>query len=336
MKASVCICTYNGSSRLPAVFECLARQTEPAEGWEIIVVDNASRDDTAAVVRALIAQHGMTQARVVHEPEPGLSFARRRAALEAQGKIVCFLDDDNLAEPDFVATATRLFAEQPKTGSLGGKVLAEWESEPTALVRAVAGFALALQDHGDTPYTYTWIADGPVGAGLCMQRELLVRAFNDPTWCAAVTGRQGESLAGGEDMALAVWVYQAGYDRRYEPSLCLRHQLPARRMTRDYLLRLYEGTGRGQAAVRRLWVRHGDRRLMALAVAAKDFLLWLQGLILGTRARTRLTTTSFPPGAEPVELRRDLHALQQSLLRGRVTGALAFAFSKPRRPRPSA
>lgn len=321
---------------MAAVLGCLAAQTEPSPGWEIIVVDNASKDDTAAVVNELIARLGLSQARVVFEPEPGLSFARRRAAWEARGEIVCFLDDDNLAEPDFVATALRLFAEQPKTGSLGGKVLADWESEPTALVRAVACFALALQDHGDAPYTYTWIADGPVGAGLCVRRELLVRAFSDPALCAAVTGRRGNSLTGGEDMALAVWVYQAGYDRRYEPSVRLRHRLPAARMTRDYLLRLYEGTGRGQAAVRRLWVRHGDLRAMALLVAAKDFLLWLQGLILGTRTRTRLTPTAFPPGAEPAALRPDLHALEQHLLRGRIAGALEYAFSRPRRSRPAA
>lgn len=332
--ASVCICTHNGGRRLPAVLECLARQTAPADAWELIIVDNASTDDTGAVAAGLLARHGLTQGWVVPEPEAGLSFARRRGAAEARGDIVCFLDDDNLADPDWVETARRIFREQPRTGSAGGKVLADWETEPTALVRAVEGFALAIIDHGDAPKTYDWVADGPVGAGLCIRRDLLLAAVRDPVFCAAVTGRRGSSLVGGEDMALAVRVFQAGYDRRYEPALRLRHRLPAARMTRDYLLRLYEGTGRGQAAVRRLWARHGDRRWMALVVALKDCSLWLRGCLLGPNGRTRLTITSFGPGAEPPELRRDLHALEQSLLRGRVAGALEFAFSNPLRRAP--
>ena len=330
--ASVCICTHNGGHRLSAVIECLARQTAPADAWELIIVDNASTDGSGSIAAELMARHGLAQGRVVEEPQAGLSFARRRGAAEARGQIVCFLDDDNLADPDWVETALRIFAAQPRTGSAGGKGLADWEPEPTALVRAVEGFALAIVDHGDTPKTYDWVADGPVGAGLCIRRELLLAAVRDPVFCGAVTGRRGSSLVGGEDMALAVKVFQAGYDRRYEPALRLRHRLPAARMTRDYLLRLYEGTGRGQAAVRRLWARHGDRRWMALVVALKDFSLWLRGSLLGPNGRTRLTITSFGPGAEPAELRRDLHAMEQSLLRGRVAGALEFAFARSTRP----
>lgn len=331
MKVSVCICTHNGGRRLAAVLDCLARQTAPAESWEVIVVDNASTDDTAAAAAAGLARHAGMRGRVVAEPEAGLSFARRRGALEASGEIVCFLDDDNLADPDFIETACRIFAEHPKTGSAGGKVLADWETEPTPLVRAVEGYALAIVDRGDAPFVYEWVADGPVGAGMCIRRDLVLAALHDLDMCGSVTDRRGSSLVSGGDMALAVKVCQAGYERRYDPALRVRHRLPAERMTRDYLLRLHEGIGRGQAAVRRLWARRGDRRAMALFVAFKDGLLWLRGLVLGPGAGTRLTAFSLPAGAAPASLRGDLHAMEQSLLRGRVAGALEFAFS--RRPR---
>ena len=86
---SVCICTHNGARRLPAVFDCLAAQTAPAALWELLVIDNASTDDTAAVATAQLDPFG-SRARVVSEPEPGLMFARRRAALAARGEIICF------------------------------------------------------------------------------------------------------------------------------------------------------------------------------------------------------------------------------------------------------
>ena len=332
MKASVCICTHNGGQRLAAVLDCLAQQTAPMDTWETLIIDNASTDDTAAVATGLLTQHPEMQGRVVSEPEAGLSFARRRGVVEARGEIVCFLDDDNLAEPDFIETALQIFVDHPKTGSAGGKVLADWETEPTPLVRAVEGYALAIVDRGDAPFVYSWVADGPVGAGLCIRRDLLLAALNDPDLCGSVTDRRGSSLVSGGDMALAVKVYQAGYERRYEPALRLRHRLPAARMTRDYLLRLYEGIGRGQAAVRRLWAWHGNHRAVALLAGLKDGLLWLRGRVFGPSAQTRLTAAALPTDAEPLALRRDLHAMEQSLLRGRVAGALEFAFSRGHRP----
>ena len=331
MKASVCICTYNGGQRLPAVIECLARQSVARDAWELVIVDNASKDDTAAVAAALLAQHGLTNGRVVPEPEAGLSFARRRAANEARGEIVCFLDDDNLAEPDFIAAALRVFDEQPKTGLAGGKVLADWETEPGPLVRAVESYALAIVDRGDEAFTYTWVAEAPVGAGMCIRRELLLSALQDLEECGAVTGRRGAILGSGDDTAVAIKVYQAGYDRRYEPALRLRHRLPAARMTRDYLLRIYEGSGRSYAPLRQLWARNGNNRAVTLLIAAKNFGLWLRGLILGSRARTNLAQTAFAPGQEPADLRGDLHAMEQSLLWGRAVGAWQLA-TKGRRP----
>lgn len=329
-RLSVCICTHNGARRLPVVLDCLAAQTAPAAGWELIVIDNASTDDTAAVAAAALRPFG-PGARVVAEPEPGLSFARRRAALEACGELICFLDDDNLPDPDYVEQVIRAFDAHPQAGSIGGKVVADWETEPSALVRAVEGYALAIVDLGDTPFVYDWVAHGPVGAGLCIRRHLLLDALNDPVLCGAVTGRRGASLVSGEDMALAVKVFQAGYERRYEPALRLRHRLPAERMTGEYLGRLCEGIGRGQTAVRRLWARRGHLRATVLLVGLKDFLLWLRGTVLGPRQAGPAVLLTRAAGTDSPELRRELHTLEQRLLWGRVADALEFGFSKSRR-----
>ncbi len=325
-RLSVCVCTHNGARRLKPVIDCLAAQTAPPADWEVIVVDNASTDDTAAVATALVAQFGV-RGRLVPEPRPGQMRARHRASLEARGEIVCFLDDDNLAAPDFLELALRHFDRHPRTGSLGGRIASEWEAEPTPLVRAVEGYALAIVDRGDAPFAYEWVADGPVGAGLCIRRELLREALEDPALCAAISGRSGASLASGDDMALAVKVRQAGYERRYEPALRLRHRLSAERMTRPYLLRLYDGIGRGQAAVRRLWARGGTRRSVALVIGLKDLLLWLRGLLGGPGSHNNVTFARLAQGAVEPALRRDLHALDQSLLWGRFAAAMEYAFS---------
>ena len=75
MKISAIVCAYNEAVFLPACLHSLFSQTRPPD--EIIVVNNASTDETGAVARA------MPGVRVVDEPAKGLVVARetgRRAA----------------------------------------------------------------------------------------------------------------------------------------------------------------------------------------------------------------------------------------------------------------
>ena len=70
MFVSVVIQAYNEEKNLPACLRALRRQTFPAERFEVIVVDNASADATAAVACRW-------KARVVTEPRKGVSRARQ-------------------------------------------------------------------------------------------------------------------------------------------------------------------------------------------------------------------------------------------------------------------
>src|SRR6185295_19406533 len=91
---SVIICTYNRDKFIGEALTCLAKQTLPAENFEIIVVDNRSTDNTAAIAKKFIADHQELRARYVMEPHKGLSFARNRGIAEARASIITFIDDD--------------------------------------------------------------------------------------------------------------------------------------------------------------------------------------------------------------------------------------------------
>ncbi len=320
LQVSICICTYNGASRLLPVLEALAEQTAHSESWELLVIDNASTDETAALATSFLRSRFGRRGRVVSEPRAGLSFARHRAGLEAASPIVCFLDDDNIAAEDFVEKIPRAFERYPRAGVIGGQVLPEWEAPPTPLAASVAGYALAICQMGEKPFVYEWIGHGPVGAGMCIRRDLLLAACESPDFCAAVTDRKGQSLMSGGDMALAIYAAQAGYERRYEPSIILRHQLPRGRMEKGYLLRLYEGIGRGQACTRRLYARFGRSRFMAFLIAVKDSLLWL-----GHSFRPLMSVIR-EPGCPA--LKSDLRDLERRLLVGRIREAVVFAFRR--------
>jgi len=311
---SACICTYNGASRIGHVLTALARQTASADTWELLVIDNASSDGTGEVASWTLTERLGGRGRVVRETQPGLSFARARAAREARGEVVCFLDDDNIPAPDFIAAVGQAFAERPQAAVIGGKVLPRWETKPTPLAEAVAPFALALCDQGETPKRIEGIGGGIVGAGLCVRRSLLCEIFAAYTLASTVTDRKGASLGSGGDLAISILARQSGWECWYVPTLQIEHVLPAGRMEKEYLLRLYEGIGRGQAAVRPLYDWKACTPL-AWLIAAKDFSRWLLGPFRGTTAKLR---------QQDPDIVTDLQDLNQSMILGRARQAVSW------------
>jgi glycosyltransferase involved in cell wall biosynthesis len=107
---SVILATYNRPDALDAVLRSLAAQSD--QNFEVIVADDGSKPDTAAVVANW---KGQLARRVLHvwHPDQGFRLAeiRNRAILAAGGDYCIFLDGDCLARPNFL-TAHRALAER--------------------------------------------------------------------------------------------------------------------------------------------------------------------------------------------------------------------------------
>ena len=113
MKISLVIPAYNEEAYLGG---CLDSVLENAGGrlHEIVVVDNASTDRTAAVAAS---RPGV---RVVHEPQRGSSAARHRGYLEATGDYIAFLDADTRMPPGWLDFVEEAFTAHPDAVSLSG------------------------------------------------------------------------------------------------------------------------------------------------------------------------------------------------------------------------
>lgn len=96
----------NEAASIGACVDALVRQGDSARA-EVIVVDNGSSDDTAAIAVA----HG---ARVVHEPRPGLAHARQAGLVVAQAPILVFIDADTLVPPGWASAALAEFRRRPR------------------------------------------------------------------------------------------------------------------------------------------------------------------------------------------------------------------------------
>ena len=112
LKASVIVCTFNRSALLKCLLEALVHQTAPAEEFEVIVVDDGSRDDTEAVCRA--AAEGMGNLRYIPVVQNGgLAAAGNRAIAEANGEYLLFTDDDCIPHPRWVENMCGVLHDSP-------------------------------------------------------------------------------------------------------------------------------------------------------------------------------------------------------------------------------
>ena len=131
VRASIVICTFRAGDRLTAAIDSALAQNDAAGSFELIVVNNNPGD---AELTALLARYG-DRLTTVACPVAGLSAARNAGIAAARGEYVCFLDDDAVAEPSWVARLCRAFDAHPETGIIGGPVLLDVpQPRPPALV----------------------------------------------------------------------------------------------------------------------------------------------------------------------------------------------------------
>src|SRR4051812_38789422 len=228
---SVLICTYNRAALLAQTLEALSAATPPAEcAVEIVVVDNNSTDDTAAVVNKAMAAGGCP-VRYVVERQQGKSFALNRGLALARGDVIALTDDDVLPGSNWLVRIVDTFRAEDVV-FVFGKVRPRWEVPPppemlTLRARDFWG-PLALIDYGDEPVRYDADSFGtkrlPVGANLAIRRDAIERIGG---WRTDL-GKVDNSMIAGEDHELCVRLHAAGlYSGIYDPAAEVRHLVPA-------------------------------------------------------------------------------------------------------------
>jgi glycosyltransferase involved in cell wall biosynthesis len=241
MDITIAIPTYNGAERFPLVLDGLYEQTQTKEiTWEVIVIDNNSRDDTAQIVQNYQKKWGDAIALdYFFEARQGLAFARERAIQEAKGELVAFLDDDNIPAKDWVYQAVQFSLKYPRAGAYGGRILADFEVDPPENINKIIGF-FAIRDRGDRANLYKpKVLSLPPGAGLVVRKKVWQE-------CCAESyqfiGRIGDSMLGGTDYEMLVYIYKIGWEIWYNPEMSLKHKIPAHRLEKDYLFSLIHGS----------------------------------------------------------------------------------------------
>lgn len=101
-KISVVVPTYNQSGIIEYCLHSLFNQTADPAGYEIVVVDDGSTDNTPALINRLTPE-APCELVYLRQPNSGRSRTRNNGAMKARGEYIIFLDGDMTVRREFVA-----------------------------------------------------------------------------------------------------------------------------------------------------------------------------------------------------------------------------------------
>lgn len=234
MKLSFAFCTYNRADRLSDLVVAMRAQTCPIP-FEILVVNNNSRDNTLAVLQGLAAMPGVPL-RYVTETAQGIVPARNRAIEESRGSdILVFIDDDELPMPGFLEAACQAILDEG-ADCAGGKVRVRFDPvvRPYWLEDNLLGF-LAEVDHGAAPL---WVLDDTTPIWTC-NVAYRTALFQDGLRFDQRYNRSGNGLGGGEDAVMFQALLDSKAKVRYQPEMLVDHFVESWRLKRRYFLKLH-------------------------------------------------------------------------------------------------
>jgi len=213
--ATVVVCTRDRTEELAHCLPGLQRLA--AQGYEVLVVDNAPSDDgTARLLRSY------PTIRYLLEPRPGLDSARNLGLRAATGEIVAFTDDDAQIDPGWLTALLRNFDDPMVAVVTGITMPLELETDAQVWFEQTNGFGRGFERMQFDSTNKNPLAAGTVGAGVNMaiRRGLALNhigLFDEALDCGT------PSLTGG-DQEFFFRTLDRGYRIVYEPAALVWHK----------------------------------------------------------------------------------------------------------------
>jgi glucosyl-dolichyl phosphate glucuronosyltransferase len=234
---SVIIPTFNGTKYLSLTVESIIKQSLDKSKYEILIIDNASTDKTKELSHSLIKKYPKFNIRYIYEPIPGLLSGRHRGTIEANSEILTFIDDDIIADVNWLSAIAVSFSNS-SIQIVGGKNLPKYEINPPKWVENLwkdspyggkwLGY-LSLLDFGNKNMKisplYVW------GLNFSIRKKTLLDCggFNPDTYPKYLQKYQGDGETG-----LSYKLIENGILAEYQPKAIVHHIIPKERLTIDF------------------------------------------------------------------------------------------------------
>jgi len=222
-QVSVIVPTRNRAGLLRTLLGDLSSQNAAELQFEVLLVDNASHDDTRAVALAVAARD--PRVRYIYEPSRGASLARNRGIAAARAPILAFIDDDVRPAPDWVRAAWRSMTCHPEVDCIGGRIEPHWPAPPPPWLTPGLFGPVALQmGRDDGSYL-----DRDHASACLMSANFVCRAS-----VVRELGGFSPQFQRDEDRELNLRLWRAGKRGMYDDSLIVYAQVQRERLTRRH------------------------------------------------------------------------------------------------------
>ena len=243
LKLSIIIPTCNRGKNLVQVLDSVVRLQLDYQFFELLLIDNASTDNTKAICENFIQNHPEIISNYYYEPEPGLLSGRHLGAFKAQGEILSFLDDDVELIPTWANSVIEIFEKKQDIDLLAGPNLPKYECyppdwleyfwTPTPYKGRSCG-ELSLLDLGKqiTEIDAIWVW----GLNFNIRKSAFykLKGFHPDI----VPGRI-QFLQGDGETGLSIKANEAKLKSLYHYEVMVYHIVPAFRLTKEYFEKRY-------------------------------------------------------------------------------------------------
>ena len=256
---SIIVCCYNSALRLPETLRHLALQEVTSDIiWEVIVVNNASTDDTSVVATNEWGKYSCNaDFKVIEQPIQGLSAARKMGVEQAAYEYIIFCDDDNWLAPNYVQLAFDVIHFDPEIGVLGGQTEVVSTTQPPDWFEDVKGnYAVGKQNNASGDITsrgYVW------GAGFVLKKNILMKCY-ELGLVSLLSDRKANELNSGNDTEICQWFIMSGYKLYYDERLKIKHFIPEVRLKQDYFKKMLKGHETAQKVINILFFSLKERK----------------------------------------------------------------------------
>jgi glycosyltransferase involved in cell wall biosynthesis len=261
MDITVILCTYDRSGSLAkALASAAVQEMSAGVQWEVLVVDNNSRDQTPAVVGKFSNEYP-GRFRYLFEPQPGKSFALNAGIQDAQGSILAFIDDDVVVDTKWLDNLTANLRGGEWAGA-GGHIIPGWSSPPPKWLPCFDKQALGPLVAFEPSSEAGPLLEPPFGTNMAFRKVVFEKYGGFRTDLGPRPGSEIRS----EDTEFGSRLLAAGERLRYEPTAVVYHEVPQNRVRKAYFLRWWFDKAR--ADVRELGLREYTWRIHGVPAAS--------------------------------------------------------------------
>lgn len=242
IQISVVICTYNRAAYIQDAMDSLYQQSIGKDQYEVIIVNNNSSDNTTDVCTAWINTHRDANYAFYNESKQGASFARNTGAALAKGSLLCFMDDDAIAETDYLERIIRFFEEHPDAGGLGGRIIPKYIPEEPKWMSYYVSSMVGNFDYSETVAVFS-PNKYPLESNMIIRKIDFdaIQGFN-----VDLPGVVGTLRIGGEGKDFFFRLKALGRVIYYDPAIRVQHVVETAKLTKEYMYRVASGMGRGE------------------------------------------------------------------------------------------